>query len=139
MLSHLRHTLRDRWRELKAGTPGERFQERYRSRQQDGRGTWRKLLFVGGGILVMAAGVFFLPAPGPGMLILLVGAGMVAQESRHAARALDWAEVRLRALTAASVGLWRRSPPAGKALLLLLAAALAGGVVFGAYQLVFAR
>ena len=97
--------LKKSWRELKAAKAGERFQERYR--RSSGEGPLRKVLFIGGGILVMAAGVFFLPAPGPGMLILVVGAGLIAEESLIAARALDWMEIRLRRFAKWARRAWR--------------------------------
>ncbi len=55
----------------------------------------------------MAAGLFFLPAPGPGFLILFAGAALLAEESLTAARALDWTEVRLRRLAKWGRRAWR--------------------------------
>lgn len=54
---------------------------------------------VSGGLLVITAGVFFLPTPGPGFVIIALGAGLTALGSRRAARALDWTEFHLRAVT----------------------------------------
>jgi hypothetical protein len=41
--------------------------------------------------------VFFLPAPGPGTVFLVLGAALMAEQSRWIARALDRAELLLRA------------------------------------------
>ena len=126
------------WRELKKADPGKRFQERYRHRQQQGGSGLRKPLFIGAGVLVMAAGLFFLPAPGPGFLILFFGAGLVAQESLFAARALDRVEVWLRALAEWGTRVWKSSPVPVRVLLVLAGLALAAGATFVSYRLVFA-
>ena len=44
----------------------------------------------------MLAGVAFLPLPGPGLLIIAVGALLMAEVSLSAARALDWLELKAR-------------------------------------------
>lgn len=131
--------LKESWHDLKRGAPGERFQEHYRQRQKGGGSGWRKPLFIGGGILVMAAGLFFLPAPGPGFLILFVGGGLLAQESLIAARALDWTEVRLRTLAAWGLRVWKRSPLPVKILLVIVGLGLAAGAAYLGYRLMFAR
>jgi hypothetical protein len=92
--------LRKRWRELRAGRPGSRFQERFermRGRSRE-HGTLRKCLIVAGGLALVLAGIVFLPMPGPGMLIIALGGVMLAERSRTAARALDWLELKLRSL-----------------------------------------
>ena len=55
----------------------------------------RALSIIGGAILI-AAGLFMLVAPGPGILVLIVGCALVAEESMLMARFLDWSEVRIR-------------------------------------------
>jgi uncharacterized protein (TIGR02611 family) len=129
--------LRTHWRQLRRARPGERFRQQYERSRAAGRSTLRKVVFLGGGAAVLAAGIFFLPAPGPGILIVLVGAGMIAQESRTAARALDWAELRLRALAGAARQRWRRATVPVRLLLVLAALALAGAAAFGAYRILF--
>jgi hypothetical protein len=84
------------WQELKRGKPGHRFQGRY-ERANRGGGP-RKWLLIAGGALLILAGIVFLPLPGPGMLIIAAGAFLMAQESRAAARALDWIELRVRSV-----------------------------------------
>lgn len=92
--------LKGSWARLRGDPPGERFQRRYERRHEGGTTPLRRWGSVGLGVVVVAAGIFFLPAPGPGTVILAVGAGLIAQESRRAARALDWTEVRIRRLLA---------------------------------------
>lgn len=84
--------------------------------------------------MIFLAGIFFLPAPGPGMLILFIGASLIAQESLLAARTLDWTEFRLRALAARSRRWWRSASPAAKALLAVSALVIVVALVFGAYH-----
>jgi uncharacterized protein (TIGR02611 family) len=127
------------WRELKNAAPGRRFQERYRRSHGAVRSKVRRLIFIGGGILVMAAGVFFLPAPGPGFIILFIGAGLAAQESLLAARALDWTEVSIRRVAAWGLRIWRSTSIPGKTVLVLAVALIAAAIAYAAYQLVFAR
>ena len=131
--------LQDSWRELKNAAPGERFQQRFHQRQKDQHTRWRKPLFIGGGILVMGAGLFFLPAPGPRFLILFLGGGLLAQESLLAARALDWTELRVRQLAAWGLKVWQKSPMPVKILLVLVGLALAAGAAILGYRLVFGR
>ena len=131
--------IREGLQRLREGEPGSRFQDHYEQRQQDGGGRLRRWLFLGGGTLVILAGLFFLPAPGPGFLILFLGGGLVAQESRVAARALDWTEVRLRAIASAALRIWQRSSMPVRAVIVVVAAAIAGGFAYGAYLLMFAR
>ena len=84
------------WQELKRGRPGHRFQGRYERHTQGG--VLRKWLVIAGGVLLIVAGVVFLPLPGPGVLIILSGGLLMAEESLAAARALDWIELRIRSV-----------------------------------------
>ena len=54
------------------------------------------------GVLLMIAGVIALPLPGPGLAIMALGALLIAEESRAAARAFDWLELKLRHLFASA-------------------------------------
>ena len=94
--SSMLRDLKRNWRRFKAGLPGRRFQQQFRYRQQFRSGPFRKVLFITGGILIATAGIFFLFAPGPGIIILLLGAVVIARESLLAARAFDWIEIQLR-------------------------------------------
>ncbi len=61
----------------------------------------RKTLISGLGGLIMIAGAAMLVLPGPGLLALVIGAALVAEESLFAARMLDrldrWGTRRYRA------------------------------------------
>ena len=49
----------------------------------------RTLLAIGLGLLLLALGLLMLVLPGPGVLVGLVGAALIAGESRWAAQLLD--------------------------------------------------
>ena len=55
-----------------------------------------RVLYVTGGAAVFLAGLVMLFVPGPGMLAMLVGAGLLADQSLLVARALDWLELSAR-------------------------------------------
>ena len=126
MLNHLK----ENWRQLKRGEAGHRFIERYQRRKASAKGggfNFRRLANIGLGLLITAAGVFFLPAPGPGTVVLLVGLALLGSEVKFIARFLDWAEVRLRKLARWSRATWKRLPAAVKALAIAIVVALLAG------------
>ena len=101
-------TLKQRWRRFAAVPPGQRFQAHFQRQQQTRpHGLHRKILAIGGGVLVMGAGLFFMLAPGPGVLIFLIGTLLVAEESLTIARLMDGADRRLRRLAAWVSARWR--------------------------------
>ena|SRR5688572_30816805 len=89
------------WDRFVHGEPGQRFQERYRRKQQEKGSAWKRCAFVCCGAVLTLVGLFFMAVPGPGIPILAVGLALIAQESAAMARLLDRAEVRLR-------GWWKR-------------------------------
>ena len=130
--------LKQYWQELKRGKPGKRFQEQHKKSHESGGNPWRKVLFLGGA-LVMVAGIFFLPAPGPGWAIIFIGGGLLAQESKHAAKTLDWVELRLRTVVDWALGIWKRASTPLRAGIVALGLVVAGGAVFAAYQIFIAK
>jgi uncharacterized protein (TIGR02611 family) len=134
MLENLKRS----WQRFKRSKPGQRFKQRYYQKQRSGRSTVRKVLVLAAGVLVFAAGIFLLPAPGPGMIVLVIGASLIAEESLVAARALDWAELRLRSLHASSLRLWERASPALRVLIVVCALVIVAALAFGAYKIAFA-
>jgi hypothetical protein len=74
--------------------PGRRFQDLHDRRAPcSALKRWGRLV---GGVLLCLAGLVMLVAPGPGILILLIGGALMAQESVAVARFLDRAEVGIR-------------------------------------------
>jgi hypothetical protein len=90
-------SLKHNWRELADGTPGKRFQNRYEKKQREGQRRGRTLKLVAAALLI-AAGVVLLVIPGPGSVLIVLGAALLAEESASVARALDWTEMRIRRL-----------------------------------------
>jgi hypothetical protein len=92
------HALKQRWDQLRRGQPGTRFERYFHWRQQRRRShLLRTVLLITGGALIFL-GVLLMPAPGPGMLIVLIGAGLLAEESVKAARWFDRFEICARTL-----------------------------------------
>jgi hypothetical protein len=131
--------LKRSWQRFKAGVPGQRFQEQYRRRRESGRSAVQKALFIGGGILLIAAGFVFLFIPGPGLLVAFLGALLIARQSLLAARTLDWTEVRARKLMTWGFATWRRSSPALKIFVVIFVLFVVGVVGFGAFKLLIAN
>lgn len=75
-----------------------RFERQYRSNQQSRKSQWSRRLSIGLGIIVVLLGLVALPAPGPGVLVIGLGAALLARESLWVAQRLDQAEVKLRRL-----------------------------------------
>jgi uncharacterized protein (TIGR02611 family) len=90
--------LRESWRRLKTSEPGSRFQSQYRLHQRSHRSRWSKPLSYPVGVIILGIGLVALPAPGPGTLMLALGAAIIARESAWTARSLDWLELKARAL-----------------------------------------
>nr|WP_241696186.1 PGPGW domain-containing protein [Solimonas terrae] len=53
-------------------------------------------LRLAAGVAVLAAGLILVPAPGPGLLVVAVGAALLAGESASVATWLDHGELRVR-------------------------------------------
>ncbi|MBA2441187.1 MAG: PGPGW domain-containing protein [Rubrobacter sp.] len=121
-----------------ASEPGQRFEDRYRERQQSrgGRFSVWKFVNVGFGILVVLVGLLFLATPGPGWLTLFLGFGILASEFRYIARFMDWAELKARTLLRWLLKLWRNSA-AARALMSLLALAAMAAAAYATYQLFY--
>jgi hypothetical protein len=93
--------LKRRWRRLKAGEPGARFQRQYRENRETRKSGLRRWGTVAVGAGLILVGVVALFVPGPGILFIAAGGAVLARESLAVARTLDWVEVRGRRL-------WRR-------------------------------
>lgn len=99
--------LRKQWRDLRKSRPGRRFQDRYYGRKEHRRG-FTKPLYLAVGILLLVVGIVMLPAPGPGFLIMLIAAAMLAEESLAVARTCDGIELKARALVGRMTRRWQR-------------------------------
>ena len=82
-------SVKRQWKHFVSMPSGRRFQTRHRLRRAQGGGLARKVLISGVGVLIVLAGIAMIVLPGPGMLAILIGAALIAEESLLAARVLD--------------------------------------------------
>ena len=121
---------------LKHSAPGYRFRDRYRRRQQAGRGRsmFRRACYVAFGITIAIGSLVLAPLPGPGWGTFFVGLGIVAGEVLHVARLLDRGEVKLRKALQHTKGMLDTSAPAVRVLIALTVSLGAMASVYGAYH-----
>ena len=67
---------------------GRRFRAHY-ERMRAKPGAWRAVLAFGGGLILIALGIVMVVTPGPGLVVAIIGAALIAGESLFAARVLD--------------------------------------------------
>ena len=121
------------WKAVVQSPPGQRFCRRYEARKKERASLlWKPLyIVVGTGLFVL--GLILLFAPGPGFLVVFVGAAMVGQESLWVARLLDSAELRLRPCLGWARRLWKRASAAARAAIIAAAVLLVAGTGWPAY------
>jgi hypothetical protein len=126
---------RERWRELKRGRPGHRFQDRYeRGRHENHGHAGRRIALVAFGVVCLLIGAVFAIIPGPAIPFFFVAGAMFATESRTIARFMDWSEVLIRKIVAWAKRRWRRLPAAARVGLLILGACVSAGTVYLGYR-----
>jgi hypothetical protein len=94
------------------------------------------VLWTVAGLAMFIVGLVLLVIPGPGIPIVVAGAGLVAREWGAAAVALDAVETWIRRLWAWMARQWKRSPPWARVLEALAVLVVAGAAVVGAYAVV---
>ena len=97
------------WSELRRGQPGSRFQEQYERNRREQKSPIGRVLRIGAGVALIPIGLFFLVVPGPGLLIIGMGAVLIAREFGFAARLLDALELRGRNVWRWMRRRWRRA------------------------------
>lgn len=108
---------------------------RCQRRQRSKRSRMRRMLIVAAGVALVTLGAIMMFAPGPGMLVLLIGAGLLAEESERVARWLDALEVLLRRVVSRIVRRWRGAGRPVRWLIVLCAAILTAGAAMAAWDL----
>jgi hypothetical protein len=98
---------RREWRSFREDEPGQRFANHHK---REHRSASRAAIIVRAalGALLIAGGIVLLFIPGPGLLAMLFGVGLVAGESRWLASRMDRLELRARHFAAALRRRWRR-------------------------------
>ena len=95
----------------------------------------RRVLWIGAGLLTMAAGVVFLAIPGPGTVVLLLGVVLIARESMFVARLLDRAELLLRPGFLRVRRWWQRSSTTQRRVVMALASTLSVLAALASYYM----
>jgi hypothetical protein len=90
------------WQALRAGRPGRRFLRYHERTRRPG-----SYLSTAAGVALLVLGLLLFLTPGPGFVVALLGAAILAGQSRSLARALDRCEIRVRRAV--------RDPRAGRA------------------------
>jgi uncharacterized protein (TIGR02611 family) len=130
--------LHEQWRDVTRAKPGTRFQNRYERRKGRRCHAFVKPFYLALGGALLLTGIVLMPAPGPGILVALIGAGMVAEESLVAARAFDAIELKARSAIRAALRLWKRASATLKAFIAVTAASVAGVAGWMTYAILFA-
>jgi uncharacterized protein (TIGR02611 family) len=128
--------LKLQWWDLKCGRPGTRFKQRWRTHEQGRRSYFAKPLYITAGLFVFLVGLVMLPAPGPGCVVVFVGAAMMAEESFWVATLLDRIELKGRRILAQAGKSWSRASIFLKALGVVLAAGVAGAAGWATLQII---
>ena len=131
--------LKKTWHMLREAEPGKRFQQYNEHHQASRRSNASKVLSVVIGVVIVAVGIVALPAPGPGTLVIAIGAALIARESRVVAKALDWLELRIRAVVKRAVGVWKAASPPARIALGAVGVGLLGVAVYFAYTFTIGR
>ena len=100
--------LKKSWADLKSGRPGSRFEDQYDKQRKEKKSSVGRVLRIIGGLILFPVGVFFLAVPGPGLVVIGIGAVLIAREFRFAARFLDAFELRARKTFDWARRRWRR-------------------------------
>jgi uncharacterized protein (TIGR02611 family) len=122
---------------LKHSAPGCRFRDRYRRRQQAGRGRsmLRRACYVALGTAIAIGSLVLAPLPGPGWGTFFVGLGIIAGEVLQVAHLLDRGETKLREALQRTKGVWDKSASAVRALIILTIILCVVAPVYGVLQL----
>jgi Putative transmembrane protein (PGPGW) len=131
--------LKEDWRHLKHGEPGQRFKDRYYLSQRRNRSriTFWRVFNIGAGSGIALGGLLMVIAPGPGWLAIFLGLGMLSGELLAVARILDRIEVQLRKLIRWLREAWNNTSVVGKALIFLAILTVVAASVYGAYDFLF--
>jgi len=111
--------LRKQWKAVTEAPPGARFRHRYAWRRRQRASPLWKPLFIVAGSGIFVVGLILIFIPGPGFLVIFLGAAMVAQESLWVAGVLDAAEVRLRARALSAQRWWMHASRVSRAAIVL--------------------
>jgi hypothetical protein len=116
--------------------PGARFQTYYAAHAETRRARWTVPVLLTLGLTFVAMGLIALVTPGPGVLLLLLGAGLLSRESLLVARFLDSLELRIRCGIRETRSRWRKSSVSVRLLASLSGLVLLAMLAFGSIALI---
>lgn len=122
---------------MRRGSPGRRFQRAYENARRRRRSTplWFRLFRFILALVAFALGVVFAVIPGPAFVFFILSGALLAQESRFMAMALDWTELRVRAVLRWGKRRWKRMGWIGRILVLIIGAAVSAGLAVATWLL----
>lgn len=88
------------------------------------------------GVLLLVGGIALLFMPGPGLLVMLFGLGLLGGQSEHLAKTLDRVEPVMRRIGRRLVQVWRRRSHRAQAAFVVVAALLCGAAGYSAWKVV---
>jgi Putative transmembrane protein (PGPGW) len=128
--------LKKSWQTFKRASPGHRFERQYQSRK---RSAGSSIVLTGMGLLLLAAGIVLLFIPGPGLLLIAFGGGLIARQSLPLARRLDRLELVLRKVGRKSRRSWERSSSVVRVAIATAVSVGILGLAFLGYVWIFRR
>lgn len=101
---------------LRHSRPGQRFQRVYANalRRRQTVPLWHRLIRLGLAAIAFVLGLIFVVLPGPAFIFFILAGALMATESHGVAVALDWLELRLRALGRRAKRRWQKLRLAGR-------------------------
>lgn len=84
------------WRRFSTLPPGSRFQLAHQQHQRKHNHPATRIAVTVGAVLLILAGILALVFPGPGLLMIAMGALLIARESASLSRGLDRFELWVR-------------------------------------------
>lgn len=132
-------TLKSQWQALRRGTPGARFEERYRaSRRGANRATLiQRIVRIAIAVVAVAIGLVLVFIPGPAVLFFALAGALLATESLMVARLLDGAEVRVRRLARWALRRWHALSLGGRISVATALVGLGVGAGYASYRILF--
>ena len=129
------------WRAFRGGRPGQRFEDRYErsTKRRQSQSVLTRLLKPAAALVLIAVGIVLCFIPGPGLPLIALGAGLLADNSRSAARALDWFEVKVRKIVGPAIFWWKHASKLAKEAVVAFAAVVLCAVAYGGYRVLIAH
>jgi len=120
--------IRDEWRQFRHDRPGARFRNHHERMRHHSRALVAAR--TAAGVVLLVVGLVLLFMPGPGVVVIAFGLGVLAGRSKRLAGALDRAEPVVRGWCEAAQHAWRLVP---RWLRVVVMVAVAAGIAAAIY------